>query len=91
MTTPPTTTTATTSAPSSTAASASAGVTGSVELSVLPQHTSAHEGQAGGGAVDIRGLSVTYREDLPPVLRGLSIHIWGGCKAGIVGRTGSGE
>lgn len=46
---------------------------------------------AGGGTIDIRGLSVTYREDLPPVLKDLNIHIWGGCKAGIVGRTGSGE
>jgi ATP-binding cassette subfamily C (CFTR/MRP) protein 4 len=44
----------------------------------------------GGGTIDIKNLTVTYRQDLPPVLRQLDIHIWAGCKAGIVGRTGSG-
>ena len=47
-------------------------------------------GGQGGGTIDITDLSVTYRIDLPPVLCDLNIHIWRGCKAGIVGRTGSG-
>jgi ATP-binding cassette, subfamily C (CFTR/MRP), member 4 len=43
------------------------------------------------GHVEIRSLEVTYRPDLPPVLRGLSMDIPPGCKVGICGRTGSGK
>lgn len=35
------------------------------------------------GHLEIKNLTVTYRDDLPPVLRSLSVNIWGGCKAGI--------
>jgi ATP-binding cassette, subfamily C (CFTR/MRP), member 4 len=43
------------------------------------------------GHVEIRSLEVTYRPDLPPVLRGLTMDIPPGCKVGICGRTGSGK
>mmetsp|Transcript_4238 Transcript_4238/g.4242 ORF Transcript_4238/g.4242 Transcript_4238/m.4242 type:complete len:397 (+) Transcript_4238:70-1260(+) len=43
------------------------------------------------GRVVIKSLNVTYRHDLPPVLKNLSIDIPAGCKVGICGRTGSGK
>ena len=43
------------------------------------------------GHVVIKNLCVRYRPDLPLVLQNVSIDIPGGCKVGIVGRTGSGK
>ncbi len=43
------------------------------------------------GKLVISDLTVTYRDDLAPVLNGLSMTIEGGSKCGIVGRTGSGK
>jgi ATP-binding cassette subfamily C (CFTR/MRP) protein 4 len=43
------------------------------------------------GAVRIEGVSVRYREDLPLVLRDVTLRIEAGSKVGVVGRTGSGK
>ena len=43
------------------------------------------------GAVTIEDLQLRYRDDLPLVLNGLSVHIEGGQRIGIVGRTGAGK
>jgi ATP-binding cassette subfamily C (CFTR/MRP) protein 1 len=43
------------------------------------------------GAVEIRGLVMRYRPELPPVLRSVSCSIKAGEKIGIVGRTGAGK
>jgi ABC-type multidrug transport system fused ATPase/permease subunit len=55
-------------------------------------------GRGGGGStahhvghVVIKSLTVTYRHDLSPVLKDLSIDIPSGYKVGICGRTGSGK
>jgi ABC-type bacteriocin/lantibiotic exporter with double-glycine peptidase domain len=40
------------------------------------------------GAIKIDNLSVKYRNDLPLVLKSISINIKGGEKVGVVGRTG---
>ena len=39
----------------------------------------------------IRDMSMRYREDLPPVLKGLTLSIRGGSRVGVVGRTGAGK
>ncbi|CAI7750870.1 unnamed protein product, partial [Closterium sp. NIES-54] len=41
--------------------------------------------------VELDGLQVQYRPDLPMVLKGVTLTIPGGNKVGIVGRTGSGK
>ena len=43
------------------------------------------------GKLEIKSLSVRYREDLPDVLKKISITIQPGTKVGIVGRTGAGK
>ncbi len=43
------------------------------------------------GSFDIQDLFVSYRKDLPPVLRQLKISIPKGSKVGVCGRTGSGK
>eukprot|EP00968_Pinguiococcus_pyrenoidosus_P026431 scaffold7085_cov329-Pinguiococcus_pyrenoidosus.AAC.6 len=43
------------------------------------------------GDLRIRDLKVRYREDLPTVLKSISLHIPAGAKVGVVGRTGSGK
>jgi ATP-binding cassette subfamily C (CFTR/MRP) protein 4 len=44
------------------------------------------------GALRIEGLRARYRDDLPEILRGVSMSIpGGGCRVGIVGRTGAGK
>ena len=45
----------------------------------------------GRGHLVIDNLTVSYRADLEPVLRGLSLDIAAGSKVGICGRTGSGK
>jgi ABC-type multidrug transport system fused ATPase/permease subunit len=44
-----------------------------------------------GGDVEFQKVTVTYREDLDPVLNQLSLFIKGGQKVGICGRTGCGK
>lgn len=43
------------------------------------------------GKLELKDLTVTYREDLDPVLSNLTINIAAGEKVGICGRTGSGK
>ncbi|GLB40166.1 putative ABC protein [Lyophyllum shimeji] len=43
------------------------------------------------GDIEFRQVSMCYRPGLPKVLRGFSMHIMGGEKIGVVGRTGAGK
>ncbi|KAF8318754.1 ABC protein [Clavulina sp. PMI_390] len=43
------------------------------------------------GDIEFDNVFVSYREGLPSVLQGISLHIRGGEKIGIVGRTGAGK
>jgi ATP-binding cassette, subfamily C (CFTR/MRP), member 4 len=43
------------------------------------------------GHLELKNLTVTYREDLDPVLKSISVDIPAGEKVGICGRTGSGK
>eukprot|EP00752_Nemacystus_decipiens_P006704 g6027.t1 len=43
------------------------------------------------GAIEVRDMSMRYREDLPPVLKDLTLSIKGGSRVGVVGRTGAGK
>ncbi|VDC00300.1 unnamed protein product [Peniophora sp. CBMAI 1063] len=43
------------------------------------------------GRIEMDGVALKYRPELPPVLKGLSMSIKGGEKIGIVGRTGAGK
>jgi ABC-type multidrug transport system fused ATPase/permease subunit len=43
------------------------------------------------GTIELRGVSVRYRANLPLVLRDLNLRIRGGLRVGVVGRTGSGK
>ena len=43
------------------------------------------------GRIDMKGVVLKYRPELPPVLRDLSMSIKGGEKIGIIGRTGAGK
>eukprot|EP01065_Artemidia_motanka_P038578 TRINITY_DN4742_c0_g1_i1.p1 TRINITY_DN4742_c0_g1~~TRINITY_DN4742_c0_g1_i1.p1 ORF type:complete len:1315 (+),score=399.91 TRINITY_DN4742_c0_g1_i1:72-3947(+) len=43
------------------------------------------------GRITINELAVRYRPELPLVLKGLTVTIPGGAKAGVVGRTGAGK
>ena len=44
------------------------------------------------GSLNIQNISVKYSEDfLTPVLKSLSVKIPGGCKVGVIGRTGCGK
>jgi ABC-type multidrug transport system fused ATPase/permease subunit len=43
------------------------------------------------GDIIIKGLTVTYRHDMEPVLNDLDLIIPAGSKVGICGRTGSGK
>ncbi len=47
-----------------------------------PESTACHQ---------IRDISMRYRENLPPVLQGLTVSIEGGSRVGVVGRTGAGK
>jgi ATP-binding cassette subfamily C (CFTR/MRP) protein 1 len=44
-----------------------------------------------GGQIDIRDVVMSYREGLPAVLHGVTLHIKPGERIGIVGRTGAGS
>ncbi|KAJ6572650.1 P-loop containing nucleoside triphosphate hydrolase protein [Mycena sp. CBHHK59/15] len=43
------------------------------------------------GRMEFNDIHLAYRPGLPPVLKGLTMHIAGGEKIGIVGRTGAGK
>ena len=43
------------------------------------------------GEINVKSLSVRYREGLPLSLRGLTFQIQGGSRVGVVGRTGGGS
>jgi ABC-type multidrug transport system fused ATPase/permease subunit len=43
------------------------------------------------GDIEFKGMCARYRTDLPDVLKGIDLHIKGGEKIGIVGRTGAGK
>jgi len=43
------------------------------------------------GAVEMEGVRMRYRDDLPEVLKGVTFTVQGGSKAGLIGRTGSGK
>jgi len=43
------------------------------------------------GTLEFNDVIMSYREDLPPVLKGVSMSIIDGEKIGVVGRTGAGK
>lgn len=43
------------------------------------------------GRLELRNVVLSYRPELPPVLKGISMSIQAGEKIGIVGRTGAGK
>eukprot|EP00958_Prasinococcus_capsulatus_P017638 scaffold2004_cov420-Prasinococcus_capsulatus_cf.AAC.3 len=43
------------------------------------------------GSIDFEQVVVRYRPELPPVLHGITLHVGGGEKIGICGRTGCGK
>ena len=43
------------------------------------------------GALSLRGVSLSYRAGLAPVLRGISFDVPAGARVGVVGRTGAGK
>lgn len=43
------------------------------------------------GQIELRNIQLRYRPELPLVLKGITMHVPGGCKVGIVGRTGAGK
>ena len=43
------------------------------------------------GEIQVRGLQMRYRPDMPLVLKGVNLNIPAACKVGLVGRTGSGK
>ena len=43
------------------------------------------------GSIDVSGLCVRYRPDLPQVLKGISFSVKAGTKIGVCGRTGCGK
>jgi len=43
------------------------------------------------GRVELKDIFLSYRPELPPVLKGISMSIKGGEKIGVVGRTGAGK
>jgi ATP-binding cassette, subfamily C (CFTR/MRP), member 1 len=42
------------------------------------------------GAIEFNDIKMSYRPGLPNVLHGISMHVSGGEKIGVVGRTGAG-
>lgn len=57
-----------------------------------PLHTiQMRENWPESGEIIFKDVQMRYRENLPLILRGLSMHIKGGERVGIVGRTGAGK
>lgn len=53
--------------------------------------SSSDGGAPRGTTIEVRNLTVSYEEDLPPALRNVSITITPGMVVGILGKTGSGK
>lgn len=49
------------------------------------------EGWPKSGSLDLDDVFMSYRTGLPPVLKGVTMHIKDGEKVGVVGRTGAGK
>ncbi|XP_057833257.2 ABC transporter C family member 2 [Cryptomeria japonica] len=49
------------------------------------------QGWPSSGIVEFKNVVMRYRQDLPPVLRGISFRIMSTEKVGVVGRTGAGK
>lgn len=64
---------------------------GQKEAEMIASKVAEVNGRHNQSVLRIEDLVVTYREDLDPVLRGLSLHIPAGFKVGICGRTGCGK
>ncbi|KAF8750785.1 ABC protein [Rhizoctonia solani] len=60
----------------------------SIEIHIFV--TSPSQNMANPREIEFRDLVMSYRPGLPPVLRGVSLHVRGGEKIGVVGRTGAG-
>jgi len=43
------------------------------------------------GSIEVKNLSIRYRDSLPLTLKGVSFHVPSGKRVGVVGRTGSGK
>ena len=78
--------------------SSSAASSGDVEMagvgaggSEAATKAGAPQPSVGGGHVELKDLTVTYRPDLDPVLRNVTLDFPAGHKVGICGRTGSGK
>lgn len=56
---------------------------------VIPDHRPPPDWPSAGDVM-FENVVMRYRRDLPPVLKGLSAHVKGGEKVGVVGRTGAG-
>lgn len=55
------------------------------------QPSSVPPGWPSKGCIELKGLTLRYRDDLDPVIHNLTLSIHGGEKVGIVGRTGAGK
>lgn len=61
------------------------------EAPSLVPRTTAPKGWPKQGDIKFQDVCLTYREGLPRALKGITFHIKGGQKVGIVGRTGAGK
>lgn len=61
------------------------------EASHEPTNYSLPEAWPTKGTLELNDVVMTYRNDLPPVLKGISMSIRDGEKIGVVGRTGAGK
>ncbi|CAM9713918.1 unnamed protein product [Discosporangium mesarthrocarpum] len=61
------------------------------EGNIEARSTQIIEGFGSGAFLAILDLTLRYRQDLPAVLKGLSLFVKGGSRVGVVGRTGAGK
>jgi len=57
----------------------------------LPSDANLGKNWPSGGAIEYRNVTMRYRPELDPALRGLTFAVGAGEKLGVVGRTGSGK